>query len=151
MTLSEVTKSKVSTAVREEESSFVSHVSLSSSDSNQEEVAPINPPEPFLQLDDGTYSCGFCAKRYKQLASLSKHLEKNHALVNAVIFSCAGCKKSFDSKFQLTRHNKPDQSLMPRKSNHATSDATARNIRQNLNREIVDLSRKLFYQVCHVS
>lgn len=81
-------------------------INLSSTDSSREQAGPIHPLEPYMEMEDGTFSCSYCAKVYKQLASLKKHLEKNHALVNAVTFSCALCRKCFETKFQLTRHNK---------------------------------------------
>ena len=79
---------------------------LSTSNSTRKEVVPLHPVQPYQELDDGTYSCSFCNRCYKQLGSLAKHLDTNHAITNAVSFKCPKCQKSFESKFQLTRHGK---------------------------------------------
>ena len=79
---------------------------LSSSDSDREPVEPINPPQPYLELENGTLSCAYCGKNYKLIGSLKNHLAKNHALIDVVTFQCAVCRKCFDTKFKLTRHNK---------------------------------------------
>ena len=79
---------------------------LTCADSTREEVAPLQPPEPYLELDDGSYSCNFCGKKYKMLGSLNTHLSKNHAVANAVSFECRNCKKKCETQFKLTRHLK---------------------------------------------
>ena len=79
---------------------------LSCEDFTRDEVVPLQPPEPYLELEDGSYSCNFCGKAYKMLGSLNKHLEKNHAVSNAVSFECPSCQKKFETKFKLTRHSK---------------------------------------------
>ena len=73
---------------------------LTSADSTREEVAPLQPPEPYLELDDGSYSCNFCGKKYKMLGSLNTHLSKNHAVANAVSFECRNCKKKVWNSIQ---------------------------------------------------
>ena len=83
-----------------------SKVVISSCDSSREAVEPQLPLQPFVVLEDGSFSCSYCAKSYKLIGSLKKHLEKNHALINAVIFKCDSCGKAFESKFRQTRHMK---------------------------------------------
>ena len=66
--------------------------------------------KPFTIQKDGTYSCNMCAKVYKQLGYLKKHLSSNHNFEDSVSYNCKKCNKSFDSKKKLTRHenNKSD-------------------------------------------
>lgn len=79
---------------------------LLTSSLSKKDVLPLQPAQPYQEHDDGTYSCSYCARSYKQLGSLAKHLDTNHAITNAVSFKCSTCGKSFETKFKLTRHVK---------------------------------------------
>ena len=54
--------------------------------------------------EDGTLMCNLCGKSYKLLGALKKHLKSNHQLTDIVNFVCLKCKKSFDTKKKLSRH-----------------------------------------------
>ena len=53
------------------------------------------------------------SKNYKLIRSLKKHLEKNHAILNAILFKCETCGKTFATKCQETRHMKSHWFLSP--------------------------------------
>lgn len=61
--------------------------------------------KPFITVG-GDIICGFCGKKYKLIGAMKRHLEKNHGASEAAIFSCSKCKKQFDTKKKLTRHEK---------------------------------------------
>ena len=60
--------------------------------------------EPFSTRDDGSFVCNFCCKVYKQMGYMKKHLDSNHEVQDLVSFRCKKCKKMFDTKKKLTRH-----------------------------------------------
>ena len=86
---------------------------LSSNESDREALAPQQPLQPFEVLEDGSFSCSYCGKNYKLIGSLKKHLEKNHAILNAIVFKCETCGKTFETKCQETRHMKSHWFLSP--------------------------------------
>ena len=62
--------------------------------------------ESYSQLSDGTLLCNLCNKKYKLIGPMKKHLEKNHEILDAVIFKCKKCNYVFPTQKQLTRHEK---------------------------------------------
>ena len=59
--------------------------------------------EPFGTNDDGTLSCGFCGKVYKQVGYMRKHLSTLHDVADLSLI-CQKCLKNFETKKKLTRH-----------------------------------------------
>ena len=55
-------------------------------------------------FDNGDYKCNMCNKKYKKLGYMKTHIEKNHGLLNSVLFICKKCKKTFETQKKLTRH-----------------------------------------------
>ena len=61
--------------------------------------------EPFMTVD-GFMVCGYCGKKYKLVGAMKRHLEKNHGATGSVMYTCSKCEKPFDTKKQLTRHER---------------------------------------------
>ena len=61
--------------------------------------------EPYFAVESDLV-CSYCAKKYKRLGDMKKHLMKNHDVEQPIMFLCEKCKKSFDTQKQLSRHNK---------------------------------------------
>ena len=59
--------------------------------------------EPYITVG-ADFVWGFYGKKYKLLGAMKRHLEKNHGASETAIFSCSKCKKHFDTKKKLTRH-----------------------------------------------
>ena len=59
--------------------------------------------EPFATNDDGSLSCGFCGKLYKQVGYMRKHLRALHDVADLSL-RCQKCLKNSETKKKLTRH-----------------------------------------------
>ena len=67
-------------------------------------VDSVKKAEDYKVLKPEVYMCMHCLKIYKQLLSLTKHLSKNHNIVNSIDFKCELCLKVFETKKKLIRH-----------------------------------------------
>ena len=61
--------------------------------------------EPYFSVENDLV-CSYCAKKYKRLGDMKKHLMKNHDVEQPIMFLCEKCKKSFYMQKQLSLHNK---------------------------------------------
>ena len=67
-------------------------------DENSTPVLPLEPSLPYRQHENGSHACNYCGKQYKQLASLNKHLDKNHQLKDVITYQCDKCNQLFVTK-----------------------------------------------------
>ena len=60
---------------------------------------------PSSKNPDGSMTCNYCPKVYKQMAYMRKHLV-THGYEDDIKIVCSKCKKEFESQKQLSRHEK---------------------------------------------
>ena len=63
-------------------------------------VKEVDAEEAYFELDD-KFICSQCGKQYVQLASLVKHLKKNHNVVDAVTYRCDICNGLFEMRKKI--------------------------------------------------
>ena len=87
----------------EPEASMNEQLDASNKPSGTSDVANAANKEPFGTNPDGSLSCRFCGKVYKQVGYMRKHLSATHDVADLSL-RCQKCLKNFETKKKLTRH-----------------------------------------------
>ena len=87
----------------EEETKDAEEAEAEAEDIVEESQKEKTKPEPF-NTNGEDFTCTACGKVYKRLGSMKTHVEKNHGIMNSIVFFCKKCNKKFDTKKKLTRH-----------------------------------------------